>query len=128
MKVSKKRTAIAIELRDCAMKIIRHFEPDLTNMRVTVDSIERAGFSLVYSPMRTHGHDHYLYVGAIGMSEDGFPRSVMNIYWNERGDVHVSRFIPGKWEAILRAEGELQQAGTLLDGITATGPARIAAA
>jgi hypothetical protein len=60
MKVSKKRTAIAIELRDAAMKIIQHFEPDLTNVQAHVDC-PPAGFYLVYSPMCTHAHDHYLH-------------------------------------------------------------------
>jgi hypothetical protein len=58
------------------------------------------------------------------MSDDGFPRSVMNIYWNEGGDVHVSRFIPGEWETALRAEGAK---GDWLSPADAAEAARLAA-
>src|SRR6185437_6005476 len=114
MKVSKKRVARAVEFRDVAMKIVRHFEPSPTpNVGVNVDCPSR-GFGLAYMPMTTHGFDHYLNVGAL--NADGTGRTVMNIYWSERGDVHVSRFVPGPWEAALFAESMRKDLPSPADG------------
>jgi hypothetical protein len=103
MKVSKKRTAIAIELRDIGMRLVKEARTTVLGMSqgrvIQHQKATFAGGKAIYLEGRPgDGFDHYLHVRAHTLG------SVMNIYWGDDGYLHVSRFVPGEWEQQLRAE------------------------
>jgi hypothetical protein len=103
MKVSKKRTAMAIELRDVAMRLVKQARSTVFGMShgsvIQHQEVTFSGGKATYLEGRPgDGFDHYLHVRAHTSG------SVMNIYWGEDGYLHVTRFVPGEWEQQLRVE------------------------
>ena len=97
MRVSKKQAAVALGLRDDAMKVIQRLLPDLPSGAVHL-YCPRRGFEVTYKPGRCPDYRHWLLVGD--------PQVVMSVWWNERGDASVPFLFPGEWQAALRAEAD----------------------
>lgn len=97
MKVSKKRTAIATELRNAAHVILERWgyaAQTMSNGRPLLHHEARLlGCTL---RQRSLSADREV----LNVSSDSV--NYMNVHWGKSGGVYATRFVPGPWEQMIR--------------------------